>query len=558
MTTNYPLQRKPIKPFIEIDNYLFCDFETNGLGGDFIIGATCDEDDNILYFHHISSFVEFIRNEEKTCYFHNLEYDGRYIIKYLMENSIDFEIIVRGQKLLLIDLKFFQIIDTYAVLSDSLKNLSKIFAPEYEKKTLDFENEIFDSNNPEHIEYLKYDVLALKYVYLNAAKVIYDVFSVNMGYTAASIALNYFLTITDKKLYRLSKSMDDFVRKSYSGGFVFIKAMELYKDIYVMDFNSMYPSVMRDYKMPIGNARYTDKFEGIGFYHCEVNQKEAQFKFLYGYNKQGKKSARHTEDIIECYISDKEYILAKKLGYKLKIKMGIVFDETDYIFTDFVNKCEELRLANKKNAIGAITKLMQNSLYGKFGSKKEKEHFVFSRDIVEGYIPVIIDNKVSDLQYKIKIVDKNYMLPHLASYITSLARCRLVQCVVKAGIENTIYCDTDSVFVNETGRKNIDDLVGEKYGMLKEEYKFDEVLTLAPKLYFDKDGKKSSIKGFPKKRLDEIYNQIVSGTNPKIFFTGLSSVKSIMKNGSRFYNNTHRSINIIPQEIFDKIKHWES
>ena len=45
--------------------------------------------------------------------------------------------------------------------------------------------------------------------------------------------------------------------------------------------------------------------------------------------------------------------------------------------------------------------------------------------------------------------------PIIASTVTAYARCYLFDIMRKAGLENVLYCDTDSVFLTEDGYEGI-------------------------------------------------------------------------------------------------------
>lgn len=76
----------------------------------------------------------------------------------------------------------------------------------------------------------------------------------------------------------------------------------------------------------------------------------------------------------------------------------------------------------------------------------------------------------------------------IAAQTTSAARLRLTQAMEKAGIENMIYCDTDSVIYKENvGENKLESMRGEQLGFLTDEIpagrKLKEVVVMAPKMY---------------------------------------------------------------------------
>lgn len=551
-------QYKPLPP-----NTSFADFETNGLGGTFISGGFVTvNSDEVRIFHSIAGFFDLLDEyAPPVVYFHNLEYDGRYIINYLMEQEIAFQIINRVNRLLMLrffieidgDDKEICIVDSYAMLMDSLKKLSKVFAPEYEKRDLDLDKVIFDPSNPKHIEYLIYDCLALKYVVINSRILMHDTFGVNARYTTSSTALRFWQTTIDIPLFRLGAEKDEFVRKSYSGGLVYVSRVDLFSDVSVFDVNSMYPSVMREYKYPHGSSYYTDRFEGQGFYECKIDATNAQFLFITGYDeKEEKKSARKAGKF-KAYITDVEYKLALKLGYKIKIIKGLVFEKSDYLFTEFVNRCEQLRLAHGKDSVGIVTKYIQNSLYGKFGTKTTREQIYYSPELLEDCTPYIdpVTGDFYGLYVDLLEAEENYMLPHLASYTTALARCKLVNLVLKAGIENCFYCDTDSIFVNSVGASRVQDEIGDLYGKIKLDAYFSHVVIVAPKVYFGTG--KNRAKGFPNSMVKDLRDSLLSGTGAEVEFTGLNSNVQILKRRKAFNHPMSRSLSALPRDIIEKI-----
>lgn len=557
-----PLSFEDYKPLRE--KTAFADFETDGLGGSFIAGGIVGmSSDYVQIFSSIEEFIDIIFLRENgdyvesvydVVYFHNLEYDGRYILLKLIELGIQFEIINRVNRLLIIRVGQFMIVDSYALLTDSLRNLSNVFAPQYAKKTIDFDNVTFDINNPDHITYLSVDCLALKYVIIGARKLIHETFGINAKYTTFKTALRAFQTTMNEPIFRLSKEKDDFVRKCYSGGFVGLQKVDVFENITDYDFNAMYPSVMRDYPYPCGQSFFTNEYEGVGFYRCFVDAKKAKFLFLSSWEND-KKTTRATGKF-ECYMTDVEVKLARKIGYKVSIVQGLCFTETKFLFKDFVDKCEELRLKHGKDAVGVITKFIQNNLYGGFGTKPDREQFYFSNEFIEDKQP-FVDPTTGEFfgLYIDKIeLDEPYMLPHFAAYTTALARCKLVNAIMLAGHDNVIYWDTDSIFCNEEGAKKLNVLVGNRYGQLKIEQEIKRILTVAPKMYF-LDKKRA--KGFPKgviNQLEELLTMVndVNDERISVSFNSLNSCRAILKYHRSFGKIMTRSVKVLPKEIKEK------
>lgn len=564
MSSNLPISKLKNEAYKPLSaNTSFADFETDGLGGSFICGGfTTVGSDEVRVYHSVDGLFDLIEeNQSPVIYFHNLEYDGRYIIDFLIKQEIAFQIINRVNRLLL--LRFFigegenefevKIVDSYAMLMDSLKKLSKVFAPEFEKRSLNLDKVTFNPLDPVHMEYLVYDCLALKYVVINSRVLIHETFGVNARYTTSSTALRYWQTTVDKPIFRLGKEKEEFTRKSYSGGLVYVSKVDLFSDVSVYDVNSMYPSVMRDNAYPVGGSYFTDRYEGQGFYEVTVDATNSEFLFISGFDERTGKKIPKANGKFKAFISDVEYKLALRLGYRIKIIKGLVFEESSYLFTEFVNTCERLRLAHGKDSVGMITKYIQNSLYGKFGTKETREQIYYSPELLEDCTPYIdpLTGEFYGLYVDELQASEPYMLPHLASYTTALARCKLVNLVLKAGIENCFYCDTDSLFVNREGGERLQDEIGEKYGMIKLDAYFSHVVIVAPKVYFGTG--KNRAKGFPNSMVEDLRDSLLNGEVAKVGFTSLNSNVQILKKRKSFNHAMSRTLSALPVEVIEKI-----
>lgn len=181
---------------------------------------------------------------------------------------------------------------------------------------------------------------------------------------------------------------------------------------------------------------------------------------------------------------------AKNFGYKFNIIEGYIFEQR-YVFNDYVDRLYNMKSqVTKDNPLYTVSKLLLNSLYGRFGMKPEIEEHI------------IIDNEKSNdfsLNYKvlntidldngkelIKFTSNNYLhntnlnisIP-VAAAITSLARIYMTQ-FKNNKLFNVLYTDTDSVF---TDNKLPDKFIGNNLGKMKLENIFKKTVFLAPKLY---------------------------------------------------------------------------
>ena len=122
--------------------------------------------------------------------------------------------------------------------------------------------------------------------------------------------------------------------------------------------------------------------------------------------------------------------------------------------------------------LDALSKLLGNGLYGKFGMRKEREQVVFARepslglcflcgsetgepDVVGGICADCVGSKAAstsegdrgEVWYQAKKVDADYIIPQIAAHVTALARKRLwlgMKRVIEMG-GHVFYTDTDSI-----------------------------------------------------------------------------------------------------------------
>lgn len=166
-----------------------CDFETSTWIPDKTwvwAWASCDIDnpENVEIGNSIESFFEFCQKEKNpTCYFHNLKFDGEFIIYYLLKNGFNH---VKSKKeaedktftTLISDMgQFYSIevyfskgnkkvkkvtfIDSLKIIPFSVKEIAKAFKLEESKGEIDYlqEREIGHILTEEEKDYIKNDVV---------------------------------------------------------------------------------------------------------------------------------------------------------------------------------------------------------------------------------------------------------------------------------------------------------------------------------------------------------------------------------------------------------------
>ena len=213
-----------------------------------------------------------------TFYFHNLKFDGEFIIYWALthgfkhvQNKEEIEnntfttlksdmgqfytitlYFEKGNK----KVKKVAFIDSLKIIPFSVDMIAKSFNLTISKLKIDYKKERPKGYEltAEEKEYIKNDVL----IVAKALKVLFDEDLKKM--TQGSNALNDFKEILTKSKFAhyfppLDYEVDKDLRKSYKGGFTYLNPIYKEKDVkngVVLDVNSLYPSVMYEKKLPFG------------------------------------------------------------------------------------------------------------------------------------------------------------------------------------------------------------------------------------------------------------------------------------------------------------------
>lgn len=312
-------------------------------------------------------------------------------------------------------------------------------------------------------------------------------------------------------------------KKGYTGG-----AVDVYKpygeNIYRYDVNSLYPYVMREFPMPVGNITYFDgntteiNPKPFGILEVEVTSpSDLKIPILQTRikTKSGTKTIAPLGSWTGWYFSEEIYN-AMKYGYKFKILRGYLF-EKGFIFREYVDDLYNMkRNSNKGSASYTISKLLLNSLYGKFGMSPLRDNLdiINIKDLskyTQDYIITDIvnfNNEQALISYHQSSIDetkvykdKSYLNINvaIASAVTSYARIYMYNTLYNSGL-TPYYMDTDCFHFND---KLPDDLVSNSaLGEFKLENVFKEIIYLSPKVYIGitKDNNKIvKAKGFKDK-----------------------------------------------------------
>ena len=473
-----------------------------------------------------------------VVYFHNLSFDGEFIMWYLLKNNYSYgekenqtftPIIDETGNIYMInvwnnDIEI-EIRCSYKLFPKSIEDIGEMVGVKKLNETHNYE-EIKNYNSleelpQEEIDYINNDVTIM----CRLIKYLEEV-GIN-GVTMSSSAYKnwrkdkYFLC-KNQFIKDENDEINEIVRKSYRGGITKVnkkyEGVEL-EDVISFDVNSLYPSVMYDNPMPIGMGKIYNSIKEciednrflyivvVVITKCKV--KKGFHSFIgdtsgFTYSRKYNYSDELTNKIL--YLWDKEYELFKKIyeGNYLVSKV-VGYKKANYVFKDYIDRW----YAVKENATNPterqLAKLMLNSLYGKFGMNDNRV----------SKIPVGYNE--DGIIYRMEDKTTVYYDKKVASFITSRARVKYATMMNLCG-DLFIYGDTDSLYILGKEIPSIfKDLVDDKkMGYWKYEGHYTRFKSLKAKCYI-----KQLENGEIERKIAGCPKEVVKLINFENFETGL-------------------------------------
>lgn len=423
----------------------------------------------------IDSFINYcsLINESSSFYFHNLKFDGEFIIHYLLTHGFahvnEKKLGVNQFSTIISDLNVFYCIkvkfkeeviisffDSLKLLNFSVEEVAKAFNLSIKKLEIDYKakREKGHKITDEEKEYLKHDVMIMSL----ALEKMFEMKITRM--TIASNAMNFFKdTISKKRFEEWFKPplYDKDLRQAYKGGFTYLNEIYRGKEVkegIVLDVNSLYPSVMYYSPMPYGEGIYfggkyvPDKLYNLYIQNitCQFRIKKdmiptIQIKNNLSFVPTEYLSSSNGESInLTLTNVDLKLFLEHYDIYDVSYNWGWKYKSSTKIFKSYIDYWNELKVKATKEGnkpLRTIAKLMLNSLYGKFAASPEGR----------SKIPYLDNNIV---KYKLSELEERtaYYLP-ISIFITSWARDKTIRSA-QAVYHRFIYADTDSLHLEGT------------------------------------------------------------------------------------------------------------
>jgi DNA polymerase family B len=357
----------------------------------------------------------------------------------------------------------------------------------------------------ETIKYCELDCKILWQIIETFNDLIFDKYSLNIHRfpTLPSLAFGIFRAhyLLENTIPKLSGQMYHDIRSGYTGGHTDV--YETYgEDISCYDVNSLYPTAMKTFTMPVGNITY---FEGnilafnpnpFGFFEVEVTAPKDLHRPLLQ-TKVKTNSGMRTVAPLGTWtdmIFSQEMFEYLKYGYTFKVNRGYLFDQGN-IFDGYVQDLYKIKEAEPKDSpMYLISKLLLNSLYGRFGmtpyliDNNVMDNFLLEEFISNKELKILDCIDLNNGKSLISFDSNNNILSlesnanvsiSIAAAITSYARIHMSQFLGDPSLQ-ILYTDTDSAYIKG---KLDPKYIGTGLGQMKLEYTFKEAVFLAPKVY---------------------------------------------------------------------------
>lgn len=457
---------------------LVADFETTTDENDCRVWAwgVCEigRPTNFIYGNDLTDFMEYAKQSDNaTFYFHNLKFDGAFIMIWLFENGFThvvdrkeletktFTTLIsnKGQfysmKIMFEKkgkrTKSMTIFDSLKILPFSVAAIAKGFNLPISKLEIDYDEkrEIGHELTPHEIEYLKADVV----IVASALDVLFQQGLDKM--TQGSNALfDYKRTVTVKRFEQWFPipDYDKDVRQSYRGGFTYLNPKYKGLDVgagVVFDVNSLYPSVMHNNPLPYGEGIYFEgEYTEDSFYNLYVQMFRCQFELkpdrIPTVQLKNNLAFVPTEylstsgdiEVTMCMTNiDLKLFLEQYDVYNMEYISGWKFKSTTKLFTSYIDKWSNEKIKAKiegNKAMYLLSKLMLNALYGKFALNPN----------VQGKIPYYNNGMIKYFEGDKETRNPIYI--PVGTFVTSWARDKTIR-AAQSVYERFIYADTDSL-----------------------------------------------------------------------------------------------------------------
>ena len=466
------------------------DFETNppkdGVVNVWLWSIVRASDGSYIVGESIEEWYQEVMKLSGIVCFHNLKFDGQFILDYLIRNDIQFDrehttidaVSHIPYRIALKEDLYIQ--DTMRVHTVSLEKMAKSYgiAGKSEKADFTIYHE-FGKATEKEIQYVLQDSNIV-------AQVLKADCIANNGYipvTGASYAKKKYVewlkqsgmvdignrrATADDYLSQIFPCIDSdwmkLSRMSYMGGLSIVNR-SVYSRVngltYVYDVNSAYPYQMASKPIPVGEGTWTDSYNkdtfGIYYVWCEFDHMDNSCPIIHksrAFNRHLPDGCHWMDNMLNIY-GESDYIesysgylvltsieieyLRKYADLMFSVEYGYTFETRTDVFRDYIRNVYSQRRAVKESdpVLAGFLKLCMNSLYGKFGS-----------DVKYGCILEIDEENHYHEKVDMKDVDTPWCYVPVATAITGYQRVYIAT-MISENWDGFLYTDTDSIHLDK-------------------------------------------------------------------------------------------------------------
>ena len=455
----------------------------------------------------IESFLHYMSASEFTCYFHNLAYDGSFIVDWLLRKECQhvterklkpwqFSTLISGQgKWYSIRVRWpngnvTEFRDSLKKLPLSVKEIAKAFGTEESKGVIDY-NAYREPGHPltdNEREYLKSDVM----IVVHALRVQFVSGMTKLTVGSDSLAeYKRLYSNFDRNFPILPLSIDTDIRRAYRGGFTYLNDKFKARPVgsgKVFDVNSLYPSVMYDRLLPYGVPEWRNgEFSPdesfplfIGGITFTARLKKNHIPCIQLKNNSFYVPTQYQSNIDEpvtLSVTNVDLALWQE-HYDMDILEyhgGWYFHGMTGMFKEYIDKWSEIK-ANSTGGLRFIAKIHLNSLYGKFATNPD----------ITGKVPILEDDHV-------KLIDgpqdmRKPIYTAMGVFITAYARDVTIR-AAQAHYDIFAYADTDSLHLITDKLPTDLDIHPTRLGAWKHESDFIDARFMRAKCYVELEDK---------------------------------------------------------------------
>lgn len=241
--------------------------------------------------------------------------------------------------------------------------------------------------------------------------------------------------------------------------------------IYHYDFSSLYPSVCRDYLLPIRLRHWTDRDAAL-----VVGQQTDLLSCVASVTVETERAdypCRRNGLVIWPVGRYRTCLFGPELDHahmagRVVAWHSIAVYDVEPALRGFALECDAIRVASKEagnRELAQWAKRLGVSLPGKFG-QRDKRWVTVLCDPPFGYYDEWYASNTDGNPERWRTIAgvTQYehcggwgpdAVPGIAGFVTSAGRMRLLHAMATAGREYVLYCDTDSLFITEQGRWNL-------------------------------------------------------------------------------------------------------